>query len=76
MSDTATPTADTSLFSAVDREEFDAADVQAGKAIGQMLSILFLYTVFAMALVTWWTMQAERDGGETPTEVATPHPAH
>ena len=43
-----------------EREElaqFDADDVQAGKAIGKMLSLFFLYTLIATAFVGWWTFQ-------------------
>ena len=35
--------------------QFDADDVNAGKAIGVMLSLFFLYTMFAMSLVGLWT---------------------
>lgn len=60
MSDHASPdaasvTQDTPLFSAVDVEQFAADDVTAGSAIGKMLSALFLYTIFAMAIAGWWT---------------------
>ncbi|MBL8817974.1 MAG: hypothetical protein JNL58_18255 [Planctomyces sp.] len=43
------------LFSAVEIEQFEADDVTAGRAIGKMLSSLFLYTVIVMSLVSWWT---------------------
>jgi cytoskeletal protein RodZ len=52
MSDTHAPVAD---FSAVEVEQFDADDATAGRAIGKLLSVLFLYTVLAMSLVIWWT---------------------
>lgn len=57
MSETAHEPAhsETALFTPVEIEQFEADDVTAGRAIGKMLSILFLYTVLAMALVTWWT---------------------
>jgi hypothetical protein len=58
MSDPTSATADKPLFSPVEIEQFDADDVTAGKAIGKMLSLLFLYTVLAMALVTWWTFNS------------------
>ena len=51
-------TAPASLESLFNREEiaqFDADDVQAGRAIGKMLSLFFLYTVIAMSFVAWWT---------------------
>ena len=41
-----------------EREElaqFDADDVTAGKAIGVMLSLFFLYTMIAMSIVGYWT---------------------
>ena len=41
-----------------DRDEikqFEADDVQAGKSIGQMLSLMFIYTVIVMALVGYLT---------------------
>lgn len=43
------------LFSAVEVEQFSADDVHAGGAIGKMLSALFLYTVIAMSIASWWT---------------------
>lgn len=47
--------ADAPLFSAVEVEQFSADDVTAGSAIGKMLSALFLYTVVAMSIASWWT---------------------
>ncbi len=47
--------ADAPLFSAVEIEQFGADDVQAGGAIGKMLSALFFYTVIAMGIAGWWT---------------------
>jgi hypothetical protein len=41
-----------------EREElaqFNADDVIAGKAIGVMLSMFFLYTMIAMSIVGFWT---------------------
>ena len=35
--------------------QFDADDVIAGKAIGIMLSLFFLYTMIAMSIVGIWT---------------------
>ncbi len=55
------------LFSAVEIEQFEADDVVAGSAIGKMLSILFLYTVFAMAFVTWWTHSSVSANHGAPT---------
>jgi len=57
MSDTPATEADTEpLFSVTEVEQFTDDDTVAGRAIGKMLSALFLYTVFAMSLVTWWTV--------------------
>jgi hypothetical protein len=60
------------LFTAVEVEEFGADDVTAGKAIGQMLSLLFLYTVIAMSLVSWWTYRtvSASSPGPQPAEAA------
>lgn len=69
------PTSDSPLFSAVEIEQFDADDVTAGRAIGKMLSLLFLYTVLAMALVTWWTFRAADKAAETAAP-AGEHAAH
>ena len=55
-----------SLFSPAELQQFEADDVTAGSAIGKMLSWLFLYTVVAMSIVSWWTddaFLAEHDGG-------------
>ncbi len=53
-----TETPDEPLFSVAEVEQFADDDVTAGRAIGKMLSALFLYTVFAMLLVTWWTFSS------------------
>ena len=55
------------LFTAVEIEQFEADDIVAGKAIGKMLSVLFLYTVLAMGLVTWWTYSVS---GSNSSELA------
>ena len=55
-----------SLFSPAELQQFEADDVTAGSAIGKMLSWLFLYTVVAMSIVSWWTYSAflaEQDSG-------------
>ncbi|MEX1232136.1 MAG: hypothetical protein WEB58_17965 [Planctomycetaceae bacterium] len=41
-----------------DLEFFDAEDVQAGRAIGKLLSSFFLYTVIAMSVVAYWTFRS------------------
>jgi len=78
MSDTpAVDAEDKPLFSVAEVEQFTDDDTTAGRAIGKMLSALFLYTVLAMSLVIWWTHEAiETDhGAESDQEVAT-EPAH
>lgn len=64
---TTTPT-DDPLFSAVEIEQFEADDVQAGAAIGKMLSILFLYTVLVMTFVGWWTYKSNEDSASATTD--------
>lgn len=51
----ASASTDAPLFSAVEIEQFEADDVTAGSAIGKMLSALFLYTIVAMGIASWWT---------------------
>jgi hypothetical protein len=46
------------LFEDDELAQFDADDVTAGSAICKMLSLFFLYTVIAMALVGLWTASA------------------
>ena len=43
------------LFEREELAQFDADDVNAGKAIGVMLSLFFLYTMFAMSIAGLWT---------------------
>ena len=75
MSETPTQVSNEPLFTNTEIEKFDADDVVAGKAIGKMLSLLFLYTVFAMATVSWWTYStvSARSQPQTP---ATPDAGH
>ena len=42
-------------FEPTEVEQFDTDDQQAGKAIGIMLSVFFVYTILAMSLAAWWT---------------------
>jgi hypothetical protein len=42
-------------FSEQQVEQFEEDDGDAGRAIGKMLAIFFLYTVIAMSGVAWWT---------------------
>jgi len=59
MDSHAAPIASDDVFQAADAAQFIADDAEAGRAICQMLSLFFTYTVFAMtiaALVTmYWT---------------------
>ena len=43
------------LFTVAEVEQLSADDVTAGRSIGKMLALLFLYTILAMPLVIWWT---------------------
>ena len=77
MSDTpAIETAEEPLFSVAEVEQFSEDDTTAGRAIGKMLSALFLYTVLAMCLVTWWTLSSLADnhgeGGAEPAAATAP----
>jgi hypothetical protein len=42
-------------FSERQIDQFDADDGDAGRAIGKMLALFFLYTIIAMSGVAWWT---------------------
>jgi len=54
-------TADEELFSRSDLKQFAADDVEAGSAIGKMLTAFFAYTVVVMSLVAWWTFSDTTD---------------
>lgn len=57
------------LFTVAEVEQLSDDDVTAGRAIGKMLSALFLYTVLAMTLVTWWTFRSiSSDSSGAPAE--------
>lgn len=43
------------LFTSAEIRQFDADDAEAGRRIGKILATLFIYTVIAMSIVTWWT---------------------
>lgn len=49
------PTNPDELFHKSDLTFFDSEDGHAGSVIGKMLSLFFLYTVLAMAIVAYWT---------------------
>ncbi len=42
-------------FDNAEIRQFEADDIQAGRAITKMLSLLFIYTLIAMSIVSWWT---------------------
>lgn len=50
------------LFEDFELTKFDDDDVEAGSAICKMLSLFFLYTVLAMAIVGYWTYSASLSG--------------
>jgi len=57
VTESVSPETEPSPFSSADLKQFDADDAEAGRAIGKMLSLFFLYTVFAMtgaAYATYW----------------------
>ena len=51
-------TDDLSPFSDDEIRQFEAADTEAGRQIGKILASLFVYTLIAMSIVTWWTFKA------------------
>ena len=52
-------------FSAEDVAGFEADDISAGRAIGKLLSILFIYTVIAMSIVAFWTAAKSPNSGRS-----------
>lgn len=46
-----------SLFSREELRQFEADDAEAGRRIGKILSALFVYTLIAMSVATWWTFR-------------------
>ncbi len=38
-------------------DQFDADDGDAGRALGKMLALFFLYTIVAMSIVAYWTLK-------------------
>lgn len=49
--------ADLSIFSHEERRQFAMDDADAGRHIGKILASLFVYTLIAMSVVTWWTFR-------------------
>ena len=68
--DVAEETTEEELFERAEIRQFEADDIEAGRAIGKMLSVLFIYTVIAMSIVSLWTVcaNAERDAPADTTE--------
>ncbi len=58
------------LFTNGELREFAKDDITAGGNIGRMLSILFIYTLFAMTFVGYWTYSSVSD------EVSNRRPLH
>ena len=44
-------------FSREELAQFDSDDTTAGRNIGKMLAIMFLYTIIVMSLAAWWTFR-------------------
>lgn len=57
----ATADAPAELFNRLELDEFSRDDSQAGKAIGRLLAIFFLYTVVAMTFAGVWTLSQMGD---------------
>ena len=53
-------------FDEADLQQFEDDDVTAGVAITKMLSTLFIYTLIAMSIVSYWTWihEAGKDHGK------------
>ncbi|MFT5327245.1 MAG: hypothetical protein ACI8P0_005134 [Planctomycetaceae bacterium] len=48
------------LFTREELRQFEAADTEAGRRIGKILTSLFVYTLIAMTVVIWWSLQVIR----------------
>ena len=48
---------ETPLFSDDELCQFAADDAEAGRRIGKILSVLFIYTLLAMSVAVWWTLK-------------------
>ena len=62
-------------FDKTDIKEFRADDKEAGTNICKMLVLFFVYSLLAMAFVTWWAFSAMIDN-RTDTEPAEVHASH
>ena len=49
--------AEVELFSRRELDQFARDDEEAGRRIGKILAVLFIYTVIAMSVVILWTFQ-------------------
>lgn len=54
----AAPASTEELFSNAELRQFTEDDSTAGRVIGKMLSLLFIYTLIAMSIATWWTVSS------------------
>jgi len=48
------------LFTREELREFESDDAEAGRRIGKILTTLFVYTLIAMTVVIWWSLQVIR----------------
>ena len=53
----AAPASADSLFTELEIEHFREEDQAAGTAVAKILVSLFLYTLFIMLFVSWWTFR-------------------
>lgn len=51
-----TSSVSTTSFSRQEIRQFEADDVEAGRRIGKILTMLFVYTLIAMSIVIWWSL--------------------
>ena len=47
-------------FSSQELRQFESDDAEAGRRIGKILTSLFVYTLIAMSVVIWWSLQVIR----------------
>lgn len=73
--DVAEETTETELFERSEIRQFEADDIEAGRAIGKMLSALFIYTVIAMSIVALWTV-ASNEARDAPPAATESGPGH
>lgn len=67
------PAAPTLDFDKQELAHFDKEDVTAGSAIGRMLALIFLYTIFAMSIAAWWTFKKVSAGPAPAAKSAANH---